>query len=274
MFYEKQYKNDDGSIFPVNRSGLLDSAGSCDHFFCMRRGGVSTGVYEDLDLSFTMGDDPEDVTENFRRAMAHLNRSIEDIVFTDQMHTVNIRNVTAEDKGKGILTEKDYSDIDALITDEPGIVLSVFTADCVPLLFADGRRGVIASAHSGWKGTIGRIGAKVVREMQDKYGCRIEDIRCAAGPCICGNCYEVSRELADMFRKEFPYCTQDMIWDTVPGKSHLDLKAVNRMLLEEAGLLPGNIDISERCTFCEPEMMFSHRRLGKRRGNMGAFITM
>ena len=274
MFYERNYTNNDGSLFPVNRSSVLDGTGVCDHFFCTRNGGVSRGIYNSLNFSFTRGDDPSDVAGNFKRAAAHLGRNAGDIVSTVQTHTVNIRHVTSSDMGKGVTLPLDYNDIDALITGESGPVLTVYTADCVPVLFADPVSHVIATAHAGWKGTLGGIVRKVINEMCSVYGCRPENIRCAIGPCICGKCYEVDRDLADAFRKEFPEHTENMIWDTVPGKSHIDLRALNRMMLCGENVLPENIDVSGKCTFCDPEEFFSNRYHGVNRGNMCAFITM
>lgn len=273
-FREVIYKNSDGSIFPVNESGMLDSLPCIRHFFSMRHGGVSRGIYEDLNFSFTNGDDPEAVRENFRRAAFILGRSEGDIVCTSQTHTVNIRTVAEDDRGCGVTKEKGYDDVDGLVTNLENTVLTVFTADCVPLLFADPVKKVIATAHSGWKGTVGRIGDAMVRRMERDFGCDPKDIRCAAGPCVCKNCYEVSADVADRFRAEFTGHEDEILAGHGPGKYLLDLKKTNEIILMEAGLDPRHIDISGRCTCCEPDKMFSHRVHGINRGNMGAFITL
>ena len=273
MFSEHIYKNSDGSDFPVNRSGLLSEAG-IRHFFAMRRGGVSEGCFESLNFSYTRGDDPEAVTENFRRAAQHIGGDINCIVCTEQTHTSNIRRVTKSDRGKGVVIPRDYTDTDGLVTDEHGIILTVFTADCVPVMFADPVKHVIATAHSGWKGTAARICEKMVDIMTEEYGCNAGDILCAVGPCICRNCYEVSYDVAERFMKEFPEYKERIMTDKGGGKYLLDLKETNRIILSGAGIDPAHIDISDRCTCCEPDNMFSHRFHGEARGNMGAFIML
>ena len=177
--------------------------GLVEHLFSTRMGGVSKGIFATMNLSFTRGDEEAAVQENFRRIAKVMHGKKEDFVCSDQTHTVNIRKVTKEDKGKGVLREKDYRDIDGLVTDEPGIILSCFFADCVPLYFLDTKKKVIGLAHSGWRGTVNRMGREMTAFMEKEYGCRKEDMIAAVGPSICADCYEVSEDVADAFRREF-----------------------------------------------------------------------
>ena len=130
-------ENGAGSTLPLLKYPLLEQTGIVEHCFTTRIGGVSKGIYESLNLSFTRGDEDAAVRENFRRLAGAMKTDVSEFVFTDQTHTTNVRRVTAEDAGKGIVKERDYTDIDGLITNEPGLVLSTFYADCVPLYFVD-----------------------------------------------------------------------------------------------------------------------------------------
>lgn len=125
-------------------------------------------------------------------------------VFTDQTHTTNVRRVTAEDAGKGIVKERDYTDIDGLITNEPGLVLSTFYADCVPLYFVDPVHRAIGMSHSGWKGTVGKMGAATITAMKREFGTETERFSLCHRPSICQDCYEVSEDVADAFKEAFP----------------------------------------------------------------------
>lgn len=250
---------------------LLEETGAVHHLFTTRMGGVSKGDYATMNLSFTRGDDPADVAENYRRAARFLGALPEDVVCTDQTHTANIRRVTEADKGKGVTAAKDYRDVDGLVTDRPGIVLAVFSADCVPILFADPKKRVIGAVHSGWRGTAGRIGAGMVDIMCSGYGCRAEDIRAAIGPSICADCYEVSADVAEQFAVGFGDAVRP---GAAEGKFLLDLWRANEAVLTSAGLTKEHIFVTDICTRCNADKLFSHRACGERRGNMGAFIRL
>ncbi len=137
---------------------LLEQTGIVRHLFTTRVGGVSEGVCSSMNLSYARGDKKEAVDENYRRIARVLGCGLEDIVCSDQTHTVNLRVVTGQDGGKGIVRPRDYHDVDGLLTDEPGLVLTTFYADCVPLYFVDTRNRAVALAHSGWRGTVARMG--------------------------------------------------------------------------------------------------------------------
>ena len=161
------------------------------HGFSTRLGGVSEGIFASMNLSFTRGDDPAAVRENFRRFCAAAGMDDRRVVISAQEHHVQIRNVTADDRGRGVDRERGYTDIDGLLTDEPGVVLCTQYADCVPLLFVDPVKRVVGTSHSGWKGTVARIGAVTVERMAADYGCRREDILAGVAPSIGPCCFEV-----------------------------------------------------------------------------------
>ena len=143
---------------PLLTSPALSETGLVRHGFSTRMGGVSRGPYASMNLSFTRGDDPEAVRENYRRAAAALGVEMESMTLAWQTHTANVRRIRREDRGKGVVRERDYRDVDGLVTDEPGITLVTFYADCVPLYFLDPVRRAIGLSHSGWRGTAARMG--------------------------------------------------------------------------------------------------------------------
>lgn len=255
---------------------ILERTGLVRHLFSTRIGGVSKGVYASMNLSYTRGDEKEAVDENYRRIAAALGCSLSDIVCSDQTHTTNLRVTGRADGGKGILRLKDYADIDGLLTDEAGVVLATFYADCVPLYFVDCKRRAIALAHSGWRGTVGRIGRCVTEKMRECYGTKPEDIVAAIGPSICQECYEVSEDVADAFAKEFRKAGQpeEILLKKGHGKYRLDLWRANEIILEEAGIPKEQIQVTDICTCHNSEYLFSHRASHGKRGNLGAFLGL
>lgn len=267
-------ENGAGSTLPLLKYPLLEQTGIVEHCFTTRIGGVSKGIYESLNLSFTRGDEDAAVRENFRRLAGAMKTDVSKFVFTDQTHTTNVRRVTAEDAGKGIVKERDYTDIDGLITNEPGLVLSTFYADCVPLYFVDPVHRAIGMSHSGWKGTVGKMGAATITAMKREFGTEAKDLVCAIGPSICQDCYEVSEDVADAFKEAFPGHADEILLDKKNGKYQLDLWRTNEIVLTEAGVLKENIAVTNICTCCNPDLLFSHRASHGKRGNLGAFIYL
>ncbi len=250
----------------------LDRSGIVKHLFTTRMGGVSGGEFSTMNLSFTRGDETEAVKANYRRIAETLGCSVSDMVASHQTHTTNIRRVTAEDKGKGITRDRGYEDVDGLMTDVPGIVLVTYYADCVPLFFVDPIHRCIGLAHSGWRGTLGRMGACMVKAMGAAFGSRPEDLCTAIGPSICRDCYEVSQDVALQFKDELG--VKVVSSGRAPGKYQLDLWLANQEILLQAGVLPQNIEVTDICTCHNSKYLFSHRASGGKRGNMGAFLML
>ncbi len=243
--------------------------------FSTRLGGVSEGIFSSMNLSFTRGDDPEAVMENYRRISRSLGFRPEDIVTSDQTHTTNLKVVGAEHCGSGITRERDFSEVDGMMTDVPGVVLATFYADCVPLYFVDPVHRAVALSHSGWRGTVGRMGRETILRMQQEYGTDPKDLITAIGPSICQDCYEVSEDVIDAFRKEFPEELHDrLFYPTVPGKFQLNLWEANRRILMDAGVRAEQIYLPGVCTCCNPEVLFSHRASRGKRGNLAAFLSL
>lgn len=253
----------------------LSATGIVKHGFSTRKGGVSTGIFSSMNLNFKRGDDPDAVMENYRRMAAALNMRVEDMVLSDQTHTTNVRVITEEDRGKGILKPQDYSDVDGMITNVPGIVLVTSYADCVPLYFVDPVRKGIGLSHSGWKGTVGHIGQKTVWKMHEVYGSEPKDIVAAIGSSICQSCYEVSDDVAEAFRANFTSDeAADILLDKGNGKYQLDLWKANWYVLTDAGILPEHLSVTDLCTACHPDLLWSHRKTNGQRGGLSAFLSL
>ncbi len=276
------YRHENKRQMRINQNGelvyltfpILESIDWISHLFSTRMGGVSEGIFRSMNLSYTRGDEKEAVDENFRRIAGLLSCSVEDIVCSDQTHTTNLRVVGRADGGKGITREKDYRDVDGLLTDEPGVYLATFFADCVPLYFVDTRRRAIALAHSGWRGTVARMGQCVVEKMREVYGTDPADLTVAVGPSICQACYEVSEDVAEAFAKAFrgPGQIDEILQKKGGGKYQLDLWHANEIVLTEAGIPAKKIQVTDLCTCHNSGYLFSHRASHGQRGNLGAFL--
>lgn len=240
------------------------------HLFTTRTGGVSVGDLWCMNLSFTRGDDPANVSENYERIGKVLGCAPERMVASHQTHTTNIRRVTEADCGKGITSDRDYEDVDGLVTNVPDISLVTYFADCVPLYFVDPEHRAIGLAHSGWKGTAGKMGACMVKRMQEEFGSKPEQLIAAIGPSICVDCYEVSEDVALQFSEY-----QNTVFPgKEPGKYQLNLWEANRQILLRAGILPEHISVTDICTCCNPGYLFSHRASKGKRGNLAAFLRI
>lgn len=243
------------------------------HIFSTRLGGVSTGRYESMNLSFTNGDKRENVIENYSRLCKIADIDINHLVLSRQTHTDNIKNVTETDRGTGIFKDS-FNDVDGLITDRKGVALVTQYADCTPLLFCDPVKGVIASSHSGWRGTVKLIGEKTVKKMANDYGCRPENIIAAIGPCIGKCCYEVDEPVASEFSSIDFLNLEKILFPKENGKYMLDLTEANRQILIHSGISPDNIDVSDICTCCNCKELHSHRATHGQRGNLAIIIEM
>ncbi len=225
-----------------------------------------------VNFGFHYGETREQILSHYRLAGEILREPVERMVKSTQIHEAVVRRVTEEDCGKGIVKETDIENADGLICDIAHLPLVIFSADCTPILLADKEKRVVCGVHAGWRGTVQQIARNAVLAMHRQYGVPLEHIICAIGPCISKCCFEVSREVVEAFDTLFPM--QDFILPKEEGKYHIDLKQVNREILQRAGVPQQNIEISEHCTFCDEELFYSYRRQGKAAGRMAAFISL
>jgi YfiH family protein len=197
-----------------------------------------------------------------------------------QTHTTNVLVVDEKDAGNGIVRPVPYDDVDGLITNVKNLPLVTFYADCIPLFIYDPVKEVIALSHSGWRGTVGRMGAVTVNKMHEAFGCDPGDMICGIAPGICKNCYEISEEVAQEFRVAFgnsvaeAFLSPSVFNPDDPGKYMLDLWAACRQVFLEAGIRQDHIEVTDYCTRCNPDLFFSHRVMGNERGSNAAFISL
>ena len=274
ILIERMHEIEPGIQVPLLHFPLLEKCSFITHAFTTRMGGVSTGDCTSMNLSFTRGDDEAAVRENYRRIAAALGTDAKQFVCSDQTHTTNVRRVTKADAGKGVVIPKDYTDVDGLITNEPGIVLSTFYADCVPLYFVDPVHRAIGLSHSGWRGTVNKMGQVTIEAMKREFGSRAADLYCAIGPSICQDCYEISRDVAEEFMKAFPEHVNDILLQKSEEKFQLDLWKANEIVMLESGILPEHLAVTNICTRCNPTELFSHRASKGKRGNLAAFLMI
>lgn len=254
-------------------SPSLTAAGA-KHLFTAKEGGVSTGVYSSLNFAAGSGSPPdlwENVVENHRIAAAHLGYSAEDICRSYQTHSNTVKTVGRSDRGTGLTKPPFDCGVDGLVCREEGVLLSVRGADCVTLLFYDGKNGVCGACHSGWRGTLDKIAARTVEAMCD-IGAEAKHIVAAVGPSARSCCYKVGDELYETFLAEDPLNSR--FFNKREGSLYLDLQGAVCATLEEAGLAPENIADGGECSICRDDRYFSHRRSGVMRGTMAAFITL
>ncbi len=251
-----------------NLEYLISDGISVPHCFTTRRGGVSGGAQAGLNLALHRGDPPENVRKNYEILGNALGFVPEDLVMTHQTHSDLVRRVGKADRLG--LDHHLYPECDALITNDPGVGLVVFTADCTPLLLHDPVTGAVGAAHAGWRGTASQIGRKTVEAMVREFGCDPKNIHAAIGPNIGKCCFETREDVPRAMTNALGDAAQATIRPT-GDKFLVDLKELNRIILTAAGII--HIDISHDCTACQPERFWSHRRMGAARGSQGAVIV-
>ena len=242
------------------------------HGFSTRLGGVSPAPWDSLNLGANRGDEAGNVAENFRRFRAAIGDPGGALVKNHQVHGTRVRSVTAADAEAPELPA--MVDADGLVTDRPGVTLTVFSADCLPILFYDPVRRCIAAVHAGWRGTAAGIAARAVEAMVERYGCRAENIRAAIGPGISHCCFETTGDVPQALRAHLGAAAEGCITDHRNGKFHVDLKLANRIWLENSGVRPEHIAVCDACTACDREDFWSHRLVGTERGSMAAMICL
>lgn len=253
---------------------ILDDIPWLKNAVSTRLGGVSKDYLASMNLGFNRGDLDENVIRNHEIFANAIGVNPKNIVTGNQTHTTNVKVVTKDDCGKGIYRDRNYTDIDGLITNEKGIVLATYYADCVPLLIVDTKNKAIGLSHSGWRGTVGKIGKVTIEKMGELYGTKPEDIVACIGPSICQKCYEISEKVAVQFKEAFPDNIKEILIDKGIGKYQLDLWECNRINFKEAGVLPENIKVTDICTCHNTDVLFSHRGHNGKRGNLGAFLSI
>lgn len=242
--------------------------GNVVHCFSTRHGGVSSGYLSSLNLGVHRGDDWNNVYENYRRLGAAVGFAPEQTVFTHQTHTDIVARVGAGDRGWGLFREVE-PERDGLYTDEPGVALVCFSADCTPILLHDPVRHAVAAVHAGWRGTARGIAARCVEAMTRDFGTDPADVQAAIGPCIGPCCFETDSNVPEAMLASLGDDAKRYI-SRAGEKYFPDLKQLNALWLRRAGVR--TIDLSCDCTRCQPERFWSHRFTGQARGSLAAII--
>lgn len=251
--------------------------------FTGREGGSGKKPYDSFNCALHVGDDPADVLSNRRLLAESLGFTLEDWTCGEQTHSKHIAVVTKQERGKGSLDRASaFQATDGLLTNVPGVLLTSFYADCVPLYFYDPLNGAVGLAHAGWKGTVAEIAAAMVSRMEKEYGSRPEDILAAIGPSISGCCYEVDDYVMDHVRRLeaglHPLTAAEgapdlyTSSDNDSSKSMLNLKEMNRRIMIKAGILPTHIECTTWCTSCNSDLFFSYRKENGVTGRMTSWI--
>jgi len=252
------------------QSSLLADCDFLTHAFCTRRGGVSQGDYESLNMSFKEGDEDNHVLQNWGRLAAAFNIPLEQFLVVNQVHKDDIFIVKPYG---GYFSSRAELDYDAIMTDRADLAICVKTADCVPVFIADRVKKVIAAVHAGWRGSALGISAKAVRLLQDNYGSSPQDILAAIGPSIGQCCYQVDEAVADNFLKQED--NENILFAAKKaGKWMLDLAEANRRQILHSGIPEENIDVSDLCTVCNQDKFFSHRGSGGITGRQISFMMI
>lgn len=269
---------------------ILDQFRFLVNGFSTRSGGVSAGAGGSMNLSLarevamnmdlTEAQCRANVLENHRRLSRAIGYPMESLVFSNQTHTDNIRVLQEYDRGNGITRPNEFHDVDGMMTDITGQALMTLSADCVPLLIVDPEHEAIASVHSGWKGTLKRIGSKAVAMMHEVYGSAPEKLVAAIGPSICVDCFEVSKNVADRFLEQYDHALErglvrlGRLTESGKQKYHVDLQRACMENFLLAGMKEENVSLPDLCTSCNVDYLFSHRAAHGRRGNVGAVLML
>ena len=234
------------------------------HGFMGRRGGKSVGSYASLNTSYRVGDDNKVVSQNVCDMKLVVGIHDGRIITMKQVHADHI--IELEETNI-----KEAGEADGMITEKPNAFLSVLTADCVPILFVVPKKKLVAVVHAGWRGTLAGIAGKMVRQFKEQHGVAADEIETATGPSIGGCCYEVKNDVTEPLRKKWGPVAEASI-ELREGKSFVDLRRLNRAILEDAGVPSGQIHRVGPCTSCAKDEFFSYRRDGIPTGRQISFI--
>ncbi len=273
-FHSKTMTLNNADSVPYLTYNSLSEIKFINHAFTTRLGGVSEGEFTSMNTAFNRNDDPNRVTENYKRICGSAGFEFESLVASAQDHHTYVRAVTSKEKGIGIYRPRDLESVDALITNEPGVTLVTYYADCTPLFFVDVKNRAIGLAHAGWRGTVGRIGEKVIEKMTALYGTDPKNVTCAVGPAISVCCYEVDEPCAANFLALTDLDTDKFVFEKGGGKYMLNLLEANKQILMAAGVQEKNITLSDLCTNCNSGLLWSHRATKGHRGTMSALLCI
>lgn len=244
------------------------------HSFSTKLGGVSQNEFATMNLSFNRGDPDETVLENYHRICDAVGYDFDQLVASAQDHHTVVRQVTKQQAGIGIWKPRDQASVDGLITNEPGLVLTTYYADCVPLYFVDPVKKAIGLSHAGWRGTLAEMGKRTVEAMQRAFATDPKDLIAAIGPSIGPCCYEVDDPVYQAVQALTYLPLDAVLAPKGHGKYLLNLWEVNRRILMAAGIPEEQITVGSVCTRCHSDLLYSHRVMGAKRGGLAAMLSL
>lgn len=254
-------------------SDLIAGTGLVKHGFSTRHGRLSNVATDNFNLGFKNGH-PASVRQMRQFFLETLGTSLDKLVAGQQVHGTKVEVVTEATTGRGALVWEDgLAATDALVTATADVALSVYTADCVPILFLDPVQKAVGAAHAGWRGSVNKIAVSTLKTMQQHFDSRPEDILVAIGPSIGPCCYEVDDVVLQPLKEQIPWW-QDIIIFSRPGHFKLNLWELNRRLLLDTGVKAGHISVAEICTHCQVQHFFSYRGEHGRAGSLMAVISL
>lgn len=260
----------------INKNGLsyytidsFENTGLVKHCFTTRLGGVSNNEYKSLNLRINCDDKKENILKNFEIICNAIDINYKNLVFSNQVHDDKIYTVTKDDFGNGLLKPNRFESADALICAQSGVPIITFYADCVPLYFLDVKNRVIALSHSGWKGTVKNIASKTIKKMIAEFNSSPSDILCAIGPSIGEYHFEVGEDVFEIFKNyEFGVTKKR------ENKLFVNLQKTIENQLLASGIKNENIEVANICTYCNSDLLFSHRKTNGKRGSLAAIMEL
>lgn len=263
----------DGNLEYIQFPNFFKYSNLVTHCFTTRKGGVSSGECNSLNLGLGRNDLKDNVLENFKIVSRSIGINYENMVFSNQVHDNKIKTISEEDRGKGIILNNDIVGYDGLITNKKEVAIVTFYADCVSVLFLDPIKKVIAISHSGWRGTVKEISAETIKKMVLEFGCKVEDIETAIGPAIGQCCFEVGEEVYYEFIDKLDwserYCKK-----SGNEKWHIDLQGIIKQTLINSGIAEDKICLAAICTKCNKDVFFSYRGDQGKTGSLAAIMQL
>ena len=254
----------------IYTSPALARTAGFDHGFSARTGGVSEGFFASLNLSFSRPEEPAHVMENYRIFCRAAGIPFDRMVMDSYAHETTVLAVSGADAGKGYRFDP-LPSCDGLVTDDPSITLITGHADCMAFFCVDPVTRSIGLAHAGWRGALGRVGANVIAMMRARFGARPEDVLVSVGPSICGPCFEVGKNVAELFEEAYP--DTPCVLSRAGEKAHIDLWMVAFRQFFDAGVTPEHFSLFDVCT-AETPLLYSHRRDKGNTGGMAAYLRI
>lgn len=244
-----------------------------NHAFSTRLGGVSRDSFKSMNLSFKRGDEEKCVRENYKLFCDASGFDINSLVIPNLTHGSIVEKASKSNRGSGIFRTTDFIDADGLVTDQTGVTLVTSHADCPSIFVIDPNKKAIGLAHAGWRGTSKEISKKIINKMKDEFGSVSNDIVCCIGPSIAKCCFEVNENAISEFKK-INFIEIDNIIIKRKNKLYIDLFQANKQILMNSGVKENNIILSDICTMCNKDLMFSHRASKGKSGTMLAMISI